>query len=209
MILEGIVTTQSPVGLLNIAPMGPKIPSDMNMGTFVLRPYQTSTTYQNLKGHGEGVFHVTDDVLLLAQAAGAVGLGRGFAVHKALDQLGAIAGPLLVAAVAALTGVLWPALAVLLVPGIAAIAVLVWLRRRMGDARPRPKAPATTSQPATAIAVRAGAAAKPATERGPSQHRKGARPMTSSQAQASAADAVGRHEPVLLERCLDLLAPAI
>ena len=29
--------------------------------------------------------------------------------------------------------------------------------------------------------------------------------MTSSQAQASAADAVGRHEPVLLERCLDLL----
>ena len=33
--------------------------------------------------------------------------------------------------------------------------------------------------------------------------------MTSSQAQASAADAVGRHKPVLLERCLDLLAPAI
>ena len=33
--------------------------------------------------------------------------------------------------------------------------------------------------------------------------------MTRSQAQASAADAVGRHEPVLLERCLDLLAPAI
>ena len=33
--------------------------------------------------------------------------------------------------------------------------------------------------------------------------------MTRSQVQASAADAVGRHEPVLLERCLDLLAPAI
>ena len=33
--------------------------------------------------------------------------------------------------------------------------------------------------------------------------------MTRSQAQASAADAAGRHEPVLLERCLDLLAPAI
>ena len=38
---------------------------------------------------------------LLAHAAGAVGLGRGFAVHKALDQAGAVAGPLLVAAVAA------------------------------------------------------------------------------------------------------------
>jgi len=30
---------------------------------------------------------------LLAHAAGAVGLGRGFAVHKALDQAGAVAGP--------------------------------------------------------------------------------------------------------------------
>jgi uncharacterized protein len=68
-ILEGIVTTQSPDGLLNIAPMGPKIAPDLSMGTFVLRPYKTSTTYQNLKAHGEGVFHVTDDVLLLAQAA--------------------------------------------------------------------------------------------------------------------------------------------
>jgi hypothetical protein len=41
---------------------------------------------------------------LLARAAGSVGLGRGLGVHKALDQLGAVAGPLLVAAVAALTG---------------------------------------------------------------------------------------------------------
>ena len=34
---------------------------------------------------------------LLAHAARAVGRGRGFAVHKALDQVGAFAGPLLVA----------------------------------------------------------------------------------------------------------------
>ena len=53
---------------------------------------------------------------MLAHAADAVGLGRGFAVHKALDQAGAVAGPLLVAAVAAITGVLWPALAVLVYP---------------------------------------------------------------------------------------------
>ena len=33
--------------------------------------------------------------------------------------------------------------------------------------------------------------------------------MTSPQAQSAAADAAGRHEPVLLQRCLDLLAPAI
>ena len=70
---------------------------------------------------------------LLAHAAGAVGLGRGFAVHKALDQAGAVAGPLLVAAVAALAGTLWPALAVLVVPGIAALLVLARIRNRTGD----------------------------------------------------------------------------
>lgn len=69
MILEGLVTTLSPDGELNIAPMGPKIPADLSMGTFILRPYKTSTTYRNLKDGGEGVFHVSDDVLLLAQGA--------------------------------------------------------------------------------------------------------------------------------------------
>jgi MFS family permease len=70
---------------------------------------------------------------LLAHAAGPVGLGRGFGVHKALDQIGAFAGPLLVAAVVALTGAIWPAMALLALPGAAAIAVLVWVRRRVGD----------------------------------------------------------------------------
>jgi hypothetical protein len=68
-ILEGIVTTLSPEGELNIAPMGPKVGPDVGMHRFELRPYRTSTTYRNLKARGEGVFHVTDDVLLLAQAA--------------------------------------------------------------------------------------------------------------------------------------------
>src|SRR4051812_21289062 len=46
---------------------------------------------------------------LLAHAAGPVGLGRGFGVHKALDQVGAFAGPLLVAGIVAATGALsWP-----------------------------------------------------------------------------------------------------
>jgi hypothetical protein len=39
------------------------------MNHFVLRPSRTAQTYRNLKGHGEGVLHVTDDVLLLAHAA--------------------------------------------------------------------------------------------------------------------------------------------
>jgi hypothetical protein len=68
-ILEGIVTTLSVEGLLNIAPMGPSVPDDLSMRRFELRPYRSSTTYVNLKATGEGVFHVTDDVLLLAQTA--------------------------------------------------------------------------------------------------------------------------------------------
>lgn len=69
MILEGIVTSVSPEGRLNIAPMGPEIGADPGLNRFELRPYRSSTTFQNLKGQGAGVFHVTDDVLLLAQAA--------------------------------------------------------------------------------------------------------------------------------------------
>jgi hypothetical protein len=68
-ILEGIVTTVSQEGGLNIAPMGPSLPPDLSIRRFELRPYRTSTTYANLKVRGEGVFHVTDDVLLLAQTA--------------------------------------------------------------------------------------------------------------------------------------------
>lgn len=70
---------------------------------------------------------------LLAAAAGGVGRGRGIAVHKALDQIGAFAGPLVVAAVLAVTGMLWPALAVLAIPGALAIGVLLWIRRRVPD----------------------------------------------------------------------------
>jgi hypothetical protein len=67
MILEGIVTTVSPFGEVNIAPMGPHV--DADMACFLLRPFPTSQTYRNLKAHSEGVLHVTDDVLLLARAA--------------------------------------------------------------------------------------------------------------------------------------------
>jgi hypothetical protein len=67
MILEGIVTTLSPEGEINVAPMGPQVTPAMDR--LVLRPFRTAHTYRNLKAHGEGVFHVTDDVLLLARTA--------------------------------------------------------------------------------------------------------------------------------------------
>lgn len=67
MVLEGLVTTLASDGALNVAPMGPRV--GPSMSHFVLRPFQSSTTYRNLRQHGEGVFHVTDDVLLLARTA--------------------------------------------------------------------------------------------------------------------------------------------
>lgn len=67
MILEGIVTTVDEQGGVHIAPMGPKV--DAEMKRFVLRPFQTSTTFRNLRRTAEGVLHITDDVGLLARAA--------------------------------------------------------------------------------------------------------------------------------------------
>ncbi len=69
---------------------------------------------------------------LLAHVAAAVGRGRGFGVHKALDQVGAFAGPLVVAGVVAV-GSLWWGMAVLAVPGAIAMVLLLTLRHRVPD----------------------------------------------------------------------------
>lgn len=65
MILEGICTTLNADGSLNIAPMGPVV--DEALSSFLFRPFTSSTTYQNLKRSKVGVFHVVDDVLLIAR----------------------------------------------------------------------------------------------------------------------------------------------
>ena len=71
---------------------------------------------------------------LLSHATAATGRGKGFAVHEAMDQIGALVGPLLVAGVLAATSDDYaPALGVLAVPGVAAPGVLVWLRARVPD----------------------------------------------------------------------------
>ena len=67
MILEGLVTTTDSGGAMHLAPMGPRVEPDWS--GFLLRPFPTSQTFRNLKAHGEGVLHVLDDVLVLAQAA--------------------------------------------------------------------------------------------------------------------------------------------
>ncbi|MEH1057173.1 MFS transporter [Micromonospora sp. CPCC 206171] len=87
--------------------------------------------------------------VMLSHAAAAVGRGKGFAVHEALDQAGGVAGPLLVAAVLAATAHNYrPAFLALAVPAVAALLLLLWLRAGVPDPRrfepgPRPGTAAT------------------------------------------------------------------
>lgn len=90
---------------------------------------------------------------LLARVATSVGRGRGFAVHKALDQVGAFAGPLVVAGVIAVAGVQWPAFAVLAVPGAACMLLLFTLRRHTIDAQPESEVADTLDAPARTSAT--------------------------------------------------------
>ena len=70
---------------------------------------------------------------MLAEASVELGRGRVFAVHEALDQTGALVGPLVVAAVLAGTGSYRWSFAVLAVPGALAMATVFYLRSRVPD----------------------------------------------------------------------------
>lgn len=67
MIVEGLLTTKSNAGSINVAPMGPIVEGDFE--SLILRPFQGSTTYDNLKSTRSGVFQVVDRVNLIAEAA--------------------------------------------------------------------------------------------------------------------------------------------
>ena len=71
MILEGLVTTTAADGRMHVAAMGPAIDeADRDAGRItrlLLRPFGTSQTATNLARERCGVFHVTDDALLLAR----------------------------------------------------------------------------------------------------------------------------------------------
>lgn len=78
MILEGLVTTTAADGRLHVAAMGPWIEhrerAEGRLTGLVLKPFATSQTAVNLGRERCGVFHVSDDVLLLASVvAGRLG----------------------------------------------------------------------------------------------------------------------------------------
>jgi MFS family permease len=92
---------------------------------------------------------------LLSFAAARTGRGSAFGVHQALDQTGAVAGPLLLAAVLGWReGDYRLAFAVLAVPGVLVLALLAWLRLRVPD--PRDYDPASPDPGAEPDAARRG-----------------------------------------------------
>lgn len=66
LIVEGLLTTAHQ-GRVNLAPMGPLV--EPHGRRIVLRPFPGSKTCDNLLATRQAVFHVTDDVELLARAA--------------------------------------------------------------------------------------------------------------------------------------------
>ena len=65
LIVESIVTTISPEGRRNFAPMGVEWGDDR----IVLKPFLETTTFRNVQASGVAVVNLTDDVLLIAQSA--------------------------------------------------------------------------------------------------------------------------------------------
>jgi len=63
--------------------------------------------------------------VLLSHAAKQVGRGWGFGIHEALDQIGAVAGPLVIGFTLYLKGDYRYSLALLLIPALAALSVLI------------------------------------------------------------------------------------
>jgi MFS family permease len=66
--------------------------------------------------------------VMLSHAAKEIGYGWGFGIHEALDQFGALFGPLVAASVLARSGLYQPAFAILLLPGFLTLMLLVTAR---------------------------------------------------------------------------------
>jgi predicted MFS family arabinose efflux permease len=79
-----------------------------------------------------------------------LGQGKAFALHEALDQVGALLGPLLVGAALALTGSYGPGFLLLAIPGLAAMLLLFWLKKKVPDPAAYETVPALPpAEPAT------------------------------------------------------------
>jgi MFS family permease len=88
---------------------------------------------------------------LLSYAAAKTGRGSAFGVHQALDQTGALLGPLLLAAILTWRdGDYRLAFGILAIPGVLLLCMLLWLRSRVPDPREYESSLEDTTAPDTA-----------------------------------------------------------
>jgi hypothetical protein len=66
MVIEGVVTTENQDGSIHVSPIGPHVNDALTQ--WMLKPFQSSTSFSNLRRTNRCVFHVTDDALLMAVA---------------------------------------------------------------------------------------------------------------------------------------------
>lgn len=91
--------------------------------------WQMAAVLMILERTGRAIRNPARDVML-SHATSSIGHGKGFGVHEALDQIGAVTGPLIVGAVYYFSGSYHKSFGILLIPALLAISVLVvaWLK---------------------------------------------------------------------------------
>lgn len=89
--------------------------------------WQIAAILMILERTGRAIRNPSRDVML-SHATSSIGHGKGFGVHEALDQIGAVMGPLIVGAVFYLSGNYAKSFGILLIPALLALAILVVAR---------------------------------------------------------------------------------
>jgi MFS family permease len=92
----------------------------------------TAALLYNGERFGKAVRAPSRDIML-AHASAAVGRGKAFGLHEAMDSLGGLAGPLVIAGVLALGASYRTGFALLAIPGVVALVVLMRLRLAVPD----------------------------------------------------------------------------
>ncbi len=85
--------------------------------------WQMAAVLMILERAGRAIRNPARDVML-SHATSSIGHGKGFGVHEALDQIGAVSGPLIVSAVYFFSGSYSESFAVLLIPALLALSIL-------------------------------------------------------------------------------------
>jgi MFS family permease len=89
--------------------------------------WQMAAVLMILERTGRAIRNPARDVML-SHATSSIGHGKGFGVYEALDQIGAVTGPLIVTAVYLFSGSYHQSFGILLIPALLALSILLVAR---------------------------------------------------------------------------------